>query len=129
MISSFHEAMEHFIFTMRGRVLNIIHGPSAIIQANGKTYMVQFKRNYYKSFSVHFPQFREYGYGQVMSIGLLERAIISGIDQIVFITPDRNIYSCYPMQFKRFYEKYHTDVPHLDGEIAMPLKFFKRLGK
>jgi len=57
----------------------------------------------------------------------LNRALIEGITKLIFITPDKKIYTCYSNLFKKFYLKNKTDVPHLEGEIAMPLDFFERV--
>ena len=104
---------------------------SIVAKVKGTKSLIQFKREYYRNFAYHFPEVKKedgssYGWAQIMSLSSLNRAIIEGIDKIVFITPDGKMYSCYSQLFKKFYLKNKTDVPHLEGEIAMPLDFFER---
>jgi hypothetical protein len=105
---------------------------SIIIFYKGESYLVQFKREYYRSFSHHFPNIKKvdgtaFGWATIMSLTTLNMALTKEISRVMFITPDRKIYSCYANLFKRFYEKYKTNVPHLPGEVAMPLEYFERL--
>ena len=105
---------------------------SIVARIRGKRSLVQFKREYYHNFAHHFPDVKKpdgkpYGWAQIMSLKSLNRAIVEDIEKVIFITPDGKMYSCYTNQFKKFYLKNETDVPHLEGEIAMPLDFFERL--
>ena len=105
---------------------------TVVIQHQGKTYLLQFKREYYRSFSFHFPAIkkkdgRNYGYAQIMSLETLNRAVSANINKLVFATPDGKMYCCEPMVFKNFVDANKTEVPHLKGEVAMPLELFHRL--
>ena len=97
-----------------------------------ETYLVMFKRQYYRAFKSHFPNCtkadgKPYGWAQIMNKELLERACRRNINWVAFVTPDGAVYKTLPMQFKRFSEAYKTETPHLKGEVAMPLPFFRRL--
>ena len=105
---------------------------SIVAKIKGTRSLIQFKREYYRNFAYHFPDVKKedgksYGWAQIMSLSSLNRAIIEDIEKIIFITPDGKMYSCYTNLFKKFYLKNKTDVPHLVGEIAMPLDFFERV--
>lgn len=107
-------------------------GPGIEVRVGEDRYLIMHKREYYKSFKLHFPNVLKdnessYGYAQIMTKELLEQAISSGVHWVVFVTPDARAYRCAAMLFKKFYDKYHTDVPHLPGEIAMPLDYFERV--
>jgi hypothetical protein len=132
-IKSFGEAIAH----LREEIKRIeftgrFDDTAVVAKIKGDKCLIQFKREYYRNFSNHFPKVKKpngnsYGWAQIMSLDSLNRAIIEGIDRLIFITPDGKIYSCYSKLFKKFYEKHKTDVPHLEGEVAMPLDFFERL--
>ena len=105
---------------------------SIVARIRGERSLVQFKREYYRNFAYHFPDVKKtdgkpYGWAQIMSLSSLNRAIVEDIEKVIFITPDGKMYSCYSNLFKKFYLKNKTDVPHLEGEIAMPLDFFERV--
>lgn len=103
-----------------------------LISYQNKRYLLMFKRDFYKSFKHHFkhiPEMRNYGYAQIMNLSMLKMAIEDGIEYVAFAMPTGNIYQCNPRLFLKFYEKYHTEVPHLKGEVALPLNFFERLDK
>ena len=105
---------------------------AVVVKSEDATYMVMFKREYYQAFQNHFPNIikddgKPYGYAQIMSIELLYWALRNKITYLVFVTPDRKIYKCRPIIFKKFVEKHHTEVPHLLGELALPLDYFERV--
>jgi len=107
---------------------------SIVAKMKGIRSLIQFKREYYRNFVYHFPDVKKedgksYGWAQIMSLSSLNRALIEDIEKLVFITPDGKMYSCYTRLFKNFYLKNKTDVPHLKGEIAMPLDFFERVNE
>lgn len=104
-----------------------------VFRVGGEKALVMFKRELYHNFRYHFPDILKpsgthYGYGQIMSRKMLEYAC-SCLDWVYFITEDGKVYRCRPMLFYKFYLKYHTDVPHLPGEVALPIELFERVHK
>lgn len=102
---------------------------SYILRSREERFLMMFKREYYKSFKFHFPWImkpngRSYGYAQIMSKSLIDFAVNSNVDWILFVTPDERMYKCPPALFKKFCENHKTEVPHLKGEVAMPLDYF-----
>lgn len=99
------------------------------VESKSETYFVMFKRDFYKRFRQHFsgPEFEHFGYAQIMNLELLNEIVERDIDWIVFVMPDGKAYRANPRLFKKFHEKYKTDVPHLVGEVALPLNFFERI--
>jgi len=133
MINNFGEAVAY----IRDNVAEVdfkgrFDDTSMVARIKGELTLIQFKRDFYHNFPYHFPNVvkadgTKYGWAQIMSLSSLNRALIEGITKLIFITPDKKIYTCYSNLFKKFYLKNKTDVPHLEGEIAMPLDFFERV--
>ena len=108
--------------------------PGKLVIKRDESFLIMFKRDFYHSFKNHFPYVKKesgvpYGYGQIMSKILLNKALDAGVNWLVFVMPDRKVYKCHVKLFKKFYDKNQTDVPYLPGEIAMPLDFFEPLIK
>lgn len=104
--------------------------PGKIVVTAEESFFVLFKRDFYHNFKNHFPHITKsggvhFGFAQIMNKALLNKAISEGVDWIVFVMPDKHCYKCSAKFFKNFYDLYHTDVPYLEGEIAMPLDFFE----
>ena len=106
---------------------------AAIIKTNQHKILVIFKRQYYHNFKHHFPHIKKdngkpYGYAQIISLELLNYAIIKNIDRIVFVMPDRKIYETMPGLIHKYHKKYKTEVPYLkeDKTAAIPLEYFLR---
>ena len=103
----------------------------AYLEKEDKKLLV-FKRQYYRSFSRHFREIvkdtgRGNGYAQTMNLKLLKMAERLGIESLVIVMEDGAAYETYIKTFINYYEKYKTDVPHLDGEVAMPLDYFMNI--
>lgn len=69
-----------------------------------------YKRDFYKTFEKHFFEFclknpQMKGEGESINIKALKNSINYNIDYIVFIHPEE-VYVAYPMQIKRFCEKF-----------------------
>lgn len=92
----------------------------------GIKYLVVFKREYYYHFSKHFPKAPDAGYAVVCNVKLLYWCQEQDI-RIAAVFPDAKCYYCEPLDFVRYYETWNTDVPHLKGEAAYPLRRWKRL--
>ena len=133
-ILNMREALALFVKTMEcpDTLVKRNIGPARIVFSDGEDHLVMFKRDYYKNFGKHFQGVKKengktYGWGQIMSASLLDTAC-NNCGWVVFITPDGKIYRCRPLLFKKFVQKYGTEVPHLKGEVAMPLDYFERVG-
>lgn len=88
---------------------------------------VTLKRDWYKNFSFHFPQCPEKGWGQITSLKLLRCCEQQGISWLVAVMPNGVGYKIEVSEFLRYYEQYKTEVPHLPGEVAAPIKMWKRM--
>jgi|TARA_Y100000310_G_scaffold344207_1_gene455726 hypothetical protein len=108
-------------------------GSGLVIDYDNYFHLFQFKRELYHNFKYHFPEVKKddgkhYGYAQIMSLEILKRAINDWkVDKLIFALPDGKFYTCFAMLFLNFYKKNNTEVPHIPGEIAMPLDFFEAL--
>jgi hypothetical protein len=110
------------------------YGPGIIFNhAKGRFFMM-YKREYYKNFKYHFPEVlkedgKPYGWAQIMSLELLNYCAhdSNSIDWVLFVTPDGRAYKSAARLFKKFVDRYNTEVPHLKGEVAMPLDYFQNL--
>lgn len=89
-------------------------------------YLVMFKRHFYIHFSNHFPQVPEKGYGIITAKKIVGWASEEDII-ITAIFPSGRCYSIHATDFWLYYEKYGTDCVHAEGEIASPLKMWKRV--
>jgi hypothetical protein len=132
-INSLKEAINHLKATT-GKKLRIIKGlgKGMVIALDRELYLVMFKREFYGAFGSHFPNLKNhkgntYGFAQVMSKSMLDEVCSMNVDFLVFIIPNGHAYKCPPNLFKRYSEKYETSVPHLKGEVAMPLDYFERV--
>jgi len=98
----------------------------ALFEDLNERYLVMFKREFYRSFSDHFPDVPQKGYGVVTAKKIVGWAADEGII-IAAIFPSGRCYSIDGYDFWLFYEEYKTDCRHLKGEeIAAPLEAFKR---
>lgn len=107
---------------------------AAIVKAPGEAYLVIFKRELYHSFKYHFPQVKKedgtaYGYGQIISKGLLDYAIQHNIPWVIFVLPDRKAYKCSSRLFQKFAAMHDTHIPYMrdDPTVALPLDYFERI--
>jgi len=104
-----------------------------LIDFDKEFHLFQFKREMYHNFGFHFPHIKKpdgkhYGWAQIMSLEMLKQAIDKWkVDKLIFALPNGKFYTCYAQQFLQFYRKNDTDVPHIEGEIALPLEFFESL--
>jgi len=99
----------------------------ALYEDLNERYLVMFKREFYRSFSNHFPDVPQTGYGVVTAKKIVAWAVDEGII-IAAIFPSGRCYCIDAYDFWLFYEEYKTDCKHLKGqEIAAPLEKFKRL--
>lgn len=134
-IDSMGDALAYCQEIMPGMKLGLrLNEVAQEITYNDEKYLMMFKREYYQNFKYHFPNIKKdngknYGWAQIMSKSLLDYACkeTTNIDWILCVTPDGKAYKCPPMLFKRFSTKHGTDVPHLQGEVAMPLDMFDAL--
>jgi hypothetical protein len=94
---------------------------------DGERYCICFKREYYQNFQFHFPSLGKVGWGQIANKELIERCA-KGNFTYVAIMPDGKMYQIDPTFWLNYYTRFKTDVPHLEGEIAVPMKLFKRFG-
>lgn len=134
LIKNAEQAYRWFAGHFKPAQIDIQYPTAAYVHANGKKYFVMFKREYYRNFSAHFPHVVKedgsaHGWGQVMNESLLKIAAHNKTDYLVFITPDAVAYRCEPSRFYSFAVEFQTHVPHLYGEVAMPLQFFERMFK
>ena len=137
MIDGIGSALAHCQSIMPGSKLGLrLNEVAYEMIYNDEKYLVMFKREYYKNFKYHFQHIKKsngksYGWAQIMSRSLLDYACkqSSDVDWILFITPDGKAYKCPPLLFKKFSEKYDTEVPHLQGEVALPLDMFDALNR
>jgi hypothetical protein len=126
MIQNLDEAMRLFRSKLKEEIVSeekkedyavLLHTPV-------KKYCVTFKRAFYQSFEYHF--LRGEGFGQVANKKLLAFCANNRIQEFIMVMPDERIYAISPVAFLKYYVDNKTDVPHLDGEIACPLKMFTR---
>lgn len=90
-------------------------------------FCVTLKKEWYNNFSTHFPDVPEKGFGQITSLTLLLYCEQAGIAWLVAVMPQGVAYKIDVAAFLRYYFKYRTDVPHLRGEVASPIKMWTRL--
>ena len=90
-----------------------------------KRYLVMFKREFYHSFSRHFPEVPDKGFGIVTAKKIVGWAADQDII-IASVFPDGRCYSVHAYDYWLYYEQYKTDVAHLPGEIAYPLELANR---
>ena len=133
-ISSSGEAIARLQQILPGMIIKDKIDVGTVIEHNTGRYFVMFKREYYRNFKYHFPELKKdndksFGWAQIMSMSLLNWACSNNIAWIVFITPDGKAYRCSAQKFKDYVELYGTEVPHLKGEVAMPLDYFDNLEK
>ena len=83
------------------------------------SYLVLYKRERYRFFSKHFTQVPEKGHGIIANIKLVHWCAVEGM-RIASVFPDGNCYWIDGREFWDYYEKYGTEHPQLDGEIATP---------
>lgn len=127
------------VMKMHGKALTgIFQNPET-----NERYAVTLKREWYKSFSYHFPEVPDKGLGQITSLKLLEWCERGGVPNLVAVVQieDENEviigvrgYVCDVTEFLRYYHKYDTDMgkisayhPRLVGEVACPIRMWKRL--
>lgn len=90
-------------------------------------YCVTFKRGWYQNFGFHFPKCPDRGYGQIASLNLLRFCRKEGIAWIVAVMPEGVAYKIDVADFLGYYEEHRTDVPHLPGEVAAPIRMWQRM--
>lgn len=128
MIDSFDQAIEVFgkilnePFTLLDKENRNFGYAYFVMTESGKKYCMTYKRFYYKNFGYHFNN--QEGWGQVANKDLISYCVLLGID-FVMVMPDSKIYIIDSKVFYDYYKEHKTDVPHLDGEIACPLRLFK----
>jgi len=90
--------------------------------------LLLFKREYYYSFSKHFPDIDEEdkGYGVINNLKITHWAALQDAT-IAVMFADGKCYGIDAMEFYLFYEKYGTDVLACPGEIAAPLSRFRNM--
>jgi hypothetical protein len=133
-VNSIGEALALVTGILPGLAIEKSLGPGVVFSHSTGKYFVMYKREYYKNFKHHFPEVlksdgKSYGWAQIMTRELLNYSAHddSGIDWILFVTPDGKAYRAASRLFKRFVDKHNTEVPHLKGEVAMPLDYFNNL--
>ena len=150
-VKSFQEALQQYLHYCGGRVIGKvrIQGQEigALIEARAygerkyvdgsrirdlTSYLgftekscVVFKRDWYKNFGRHFPGV-DPGWGQISNLKLLWSLQRKGISKLVAVMPGGVAYSIPVRTFLRYYDEFKTDVPHLPGEIASPIKMWTR---
>jgi len=132
MIDSLEEAGNLFKSILKSNDFHIVSermGIGEFIKAekNGVifNYCVCFKREYYKNFQYHFPALGKVGWGQIANKDLLKECEESDYAYVI-VMPDEKIYVIKAGFWLDYYDKFKTDVPHLKGEIAIPMKFLKK---
>lgn len=90
-------------------------------------YCVTFKRGWYHDFSYHFPQVPDKGYGQITSLNLLLVCEKEHIAWLVAVMPNGTGYKIEVLSFLKYWKTYGTNVPHLPGEVAAPIKMWERM--
>lgn len=90
-------------------------------------YCVTFKREWYKNFGYHFPQCPEKDWGQITSLNLLRTCERQHIAWLVAVMTDGIAYKIEVLAFLKYYEENGTDVPHLPGEVACPIRMWQRM--
>lgn len=133
MIENIEGALARAIHLLGGARIGQRMGPAQLLEGKDGSFLVMFKREFYRAFQDHFPGLlnrndNPFGFAQVMSKSLLFAAESRMVDWLVFVMPDGKAYKCATGQFIIFYRKNRTDVPHLPGEVAMPLEYFERVG-
>jgi hypothetical protein len=126
-IKNLEQATTHFKDTLKEKTVRTERRSYAVFieTESGKKYCVCYKRDYYKNFQYHFPNLGKVGWGQIANKDLLLGCLGEGA-KYISVMPDGKIYAIEPSFWLSYYERFHTDVPHLKGEIAIPLKFFTR---
>jgi len=123
-IANLKDAMQHFENNLKENVIRRdLYQYHAMFRTSRNKYFITFKRDYYKSFQYHFNN--NDGWGQISNKELVQKCIQEEAI-FVMVMPDSKIYYIDPVEFMDYYKKNKTDVPHLEGEIACPLKMFSR---
>lgn len=108
------------------------HGAGVLISDKSEDYYFMFKREYYRNFNKHFPEVKKddgksYGWAQIMSKRLLNEVIALDIPWILFMDTEGKVYRIASKLWRNFVQMYDTEVPHIEGEVAIPLDFFERM--
>lgn len=127
MIRSIEQAKMHFLRNLGDLTVSVKkEGFSIFIETfEGKKYCLCFKKEYYKNFQYHFPSLGKVGWGQIANKELLERCKKENYIYIA-VMPDGKIYEIKPSLWLEYYRRFQTEIPHIKGEIAIPLKLFRR---
>jgi hypothetical protein len=89
-------------------------------------YLVMFKREFYHQFSKHFPQVPDLGFGMICNTNLVRYAASEEMT-LVAVMPKGIAYKCNGKEAWEYYEKWKTDVPHIEGEMGTPARIWPRL--
>ena len=128
-VNSFADAVSLFKREIGGEQIGSEGGVAAIVADDTKKYFVFFKRDWFNSYYRQFPTEQGMGYGQSVSLDILEKAADQGaIIAIVF--PDGKIYGL-PAFFWLQYAESHstTRQPHGDSDVtaSVPSRLLQRL--
>jgi len=133
LVSSLREAIEAFKYNVDATQLDDINLEGARVAAlfrrdeDGMTFLVMYKREFYKRFGRHFDiPAEDKGYGVLANHKIIYWAALNG-HHLAAVFPDGRCYTCSALDFLRYHETYNTECLKLPGEIAYPLKKFERI--
>lgn len=122
------EAVSIFKWNVGGQQIRTEEGVAAVVLNEKKElFYVFFKREWFHSYSRQFPQEEGVGFGQSISLGILQKAVADEAS-IVIVFPDRKMYTR-PAQKWLDYAQKHWTIRHAkDGDItaSVPSRFLQR---
>ena len=128
-LNNLKEAYEYFInkLILRNIKIKKVYKKefAYFIHTEYNKYCLTFKREFYHNFKYH-TNIKNAGWGQIANKKLVTYCANFGYILII-VMPNGNIYGIDGKKFIKYYLKFKTDVPYLDGEIAISLKELSRL--
>ena len=122
------EAVSIFKRNVGGEQIRLDEGVAAVVlDAKKELYYVLFKREWFHSYSRQFPQEEGEGFGQSVSLNILEKAVGDGATMVI-IFPDGKIYTRTAKVWLD-YSKTHGTIRHVKGgdvTASVPSRFLQR---
>ena len=122
------EAASIFKWSVGGQQIRTEEGVAAVVLNEKKElFYVFFKREWFHSYSRQFPQEEGVGFGQSISLVILQKAV-GDRATIVIVFPDRKMYSCTAQDWLDYSQKHGTIRHARDGDItaSVPSRFLQR---
>lgn len=131
MVHNLDEAVSIFTWNYGGQQIRLEEGVSAVVLDEKKElFYVFFKREWFHSYARKFPQEEGEGFGQSVSLSILQKAVSDGAT-IVIVFPDGKMYTRTAEGWLNYAQTHGTIRNVRDGDItaSVPSRFLQRLGQ